>query len=369
MAWNKFFSYLRQPAITGVVVIAVALVAVTAIPSVRSRVVSSLDSSANLFLFDEDPSGEASEDSSGEASEDSSAKARDGEQTEGKKRNGFKRVVTAPLRLFARLFKRKNNGETAMRKASEKDIEKMRMIPVNRSRDGVSDTIADANNGLAPEATTAEAAAKNLFDEAIELHGRGRLDGSIEKLVASTVLQPNFAEAFNLLGVCYDEKGQYRQAQEEYKKALKIESNNARFLNNLGYSCYLSNDFGHAVKYYNKGLRITPNDRRMHNNIGLAYGRKGDYDKAKRHFVIAVGETGANLNLGYVYSQQGKYEDAIKFYEAALRSQPQSLPALSNLAGLYERTGRLREAGMLHEQYKKLAVAAQQKDQTVDQDQ
>lgn len=360
MAWNKFFRYLRQPAITAVVVIALALVAVTAIPSVRSRVSSSLGSSANLFLFDDDASDEAS----GEASAEAAPEGKNGAPSEGKKRNGFKRVVTAPVRLFARLFRRKDNNEMAMKKASEKDFEKMKMIPMNRTRDG----IADANNGLAPEATTAEVAAKNLFEEAIELHDRGRLDGSIEKLVASTVLQPNFAEAFNLLGVCYDEKGQYRLAQEEYKKALKIESNNARFLNNLGYSCYLSNDFGHAVKYYNKGLKITPNDRRMHNNIGLAYGRKGDYDKAKQHFVIAVGENGANLNLGYVYSQQGKYEDAIKYYEAALRSQPQSLPALSNLASLYERTGRLREAATLNDQYKKLAVAAQQKDQTVDQD-
>lgn len=358
MAWNKFFSFLRQPAITAVAIMALALVAVTAIPSVRSRVSASLDSGANLFLFDEEPS------ESEEAAEEASPENSGDTQTGAKKRNGFKRVVTAPARLFARLFRRNDNNDIAMKKASEKDIEKMKMIPMNRSRNGVP----EANNGLAPEATTAEVAARNLFEEAIELHDKGRLDSSIEKLVASTVLQPNFAEAFNLLGVCYDEKGQYRLAQEEYKKALKIEPNNARFLNNLGYSYYLSNDFGNAVKYYNKGLKITPNDRRMHNNIGLAYGRRGDYDKARQHFIIAVGETGANLNLGYVYSQQGKYEDAIKYYEAALRAQPQSLPALSNLASLYERTGRLREAATLNEQYKRLAVAAQQKDQTVDQD-
>jgi Flp pilus assembly protein TadD len=248
-------------------------------------------------------------------------------------------------------------------------MEKMKVIPVNRAQDGAPGEIADAGAGLAPEATTAEAAAKNLFDDAIELHDKGRLDGAVEKLVAATVLQPNHAEAFNLLAVCLDEKGQYRLAQEEYKKALKIEPNNARFLNNLGYSYYLSNDFGGAVKYYKKGLKITPNDRRMHNNIGLAYGRRGDYDKAKEHFLVAVGETGANLNLGYVYSQQGKFDEAIRHYETALRAQPQSLPALSNLAQLYERTGRLREAASLNEQYKKLAVAAQQKDQTVDQDQ
>ncbi len=354
MTTKNLFRYLRQPAITTIVAIAIALVAVTAIPSVRSRVASNLSSGANLFLFD------------GDQSED---QAQDGDQPEGKKPNGFKRVVTAPVRFMARLFKKKDNNDAAMKKADEKDAEKMKMIPVNRARNGLPGEIADAGNGLAPEATTADLAAKNLFEEAIGLRDKGRLDGAIEKLVAATVLRPNYAEAFNLLAVCYDEKGLYRRAQDEYKKALKIESNNARFLNNLGYSYYLSNDFGNSIKYYNRGLKVTPNDRRMHNNIGLAYGRKGDYDKAKQHFLTAVGETGANLNLGYVYSQQGKFDEAIKHYEAALRAQPQSLPALSNLAQLYERSGRLREAATLSEQYKKLSVAAQQKDQTVDQDQ
>jgi Flp pilus assembly protein TadD len=246
-------------------------------------------------------------------------------------------------------------------------MEKMKIIPVNRTQNGVPGQIADAN-GTTTEATTSEVAAQNLFEEAVALHDKGRTDGSIEKLIAATVIQPNFAEAYNLLGVCYDEKGQYRAAQDEYKKALKVEPNNARFLNNIGYSYYLSSDYGNAIKWYNKGLKITPNDRRMHNNIGLAYGRKGDYDRAKNHFVIAVGETGANLNLGYVYSQQGKFDDAIKYYEVALYAQPQSLPAMSNLAQLYERTGRVREAAMLGEQYKKLSVSVQQKEQTVNQE-
>jgi len=364
MAIKKSLRYLRQPAITAVILIALALVVVIASPTLRSRLSSSLGSSANLFLFDDQFDDDTSEIATGEAGASPDGKAV--VRAEGKTSNGFKRAVTAPVRLFARLFRGKNNSDMAMKKASEKDLEKMRVIPMNRAQNGV---MADTGGGPAPEATTAETASKNLFDEAVGLRDKGRLDDAIEKLVAATVLQPNFAEAFNLLAVCYDEKGQYNTAREEYKKALKVEPNNARFLNNLGYSRYLANDFGEAIKYYSKGLKITPNDRRMHNNIGLAYGRKGDYDKAKRHFIVAVGETGANLNLGYVYSQQGKYDDAIKHYEAALHAQPQSLPALSNLASLYERVGRLREAATLSEQYKRLSASSQQKEQAVDQNQ
>jgi Flp pilus assembly protein TadD len=348
MATPKFLHYLRRPAIAAVVVASLFLAVAVGVPGVRSRISANLDAGANLFLFDGDEPQESG-------------------QAEGKKPNSMKRIVSAPVRFVARLFKKKDDS-LAMKKLNEKDIEKMKIVPLNRSQNGTPGQIADAN-GHAAEATTAEVAAQNLFEEAVALHDKSRLDGAIEKLVAATVLQPNFSEAFNLLAVCYDEKGQYRSAQEEYKKALKIESNNARFLNNLGYSYYLAQDYGNAIKWYGKGLKVTPNDRRMHNNIGLAYGRKGDYDKAKGHFVTAVGETGAHLNLGYVYSQQGRIDDAIKHYETALRAQPQSLPALSNLAQLYERSGRIREAAVLSEQYKKLTVSAQQKDQTVDQEQ
>jgi Flp pilus assembly protein TadD len=364
MLKNKYIQFLRHPAKIALALFLLAFATVAAVPTLRHEFKAQLDSGANLFLFD----GESdTEDAQAEQGQSSDAAPGSG-QPQVKKSSGVKRVISAPVRFFARLFKGGKDGGDVARKSSEKDAAKMKIIPVNREQNGVPGEIADTA-GTTREASTTEAAAHNLFDAAISLHDKGRLDGAIEKLVAATVLLPNYSEAFNLLAVCYDEKGQYRNAQEEYKKALKLDPTNARFMNNLGYSCYLSGDHNGAIKYYGKGLKLTPNDRRMHNNIGLAYGRKGEYDKARQHFVIAVGETGANLNLGYVYSQQAKFADAIKHYELALSAQPNSLPALANLAQLYERTGRLREAASLGEQYKKLAVAAQQKDQTVDQDQ
>jgi len=345
MAMKKIIHSMRHPLIAAVAIFALSIGAVTAVPGLRTQLVSNLDSGANFFLFDDDAST--------------------GEANDGKKDSAIKRVFSAPFRLMSRLFKRKDNN--LAKKATEKDIEKVKVIPISRSEHGMPNQIADAS-GTTAEVTTAELAAQNLFEEAVELHGQGRVDGAVEKLVAATVLQSNFPEAYNLLGVCFDEKGQYRLAQEEYKKALKIEPNNSRFLNNIGYSYYLAGDYGNSVKQYKRGLKITPNDRRMHNNIGLAYGRKRDYDKARQHFVVAVGEVGAYLNLGYIYSQEGEYDDAIKCYDLALKMQPDSLPAMSNLAQLYERTGRLREAGNLQAQYKKLVAAEKDKDQTVIQD-
>ena len=286
----------------------------------------------------------------------------------GKKGGGFKKVVTAPVRLFARLFGGKNEKkpEQLITKASAKDIDRLVVTPVNGEKTTstpIASPVADITD--AAEATSKETASQRAaaiwFDQAVELQERGRTDAAIEKLNAALRLRPDYAEAHNLLGVCYDEKIQYRRAQEEYQKALKLEASNARFLNNIGYSYYLSGEYKQAIKAYQKALKLTPDDVRLHNNLGLAYGRRDEFDRAYEHFVKAVGETNAHLNLGYIYNQQGRYEEAIKHYEIALRAQPKSLPAVNNLAQLYERVGRLREAAAMTEQAKKLQQSVDHK--------
>jgi Flp pilus assembly protein TadD len=251
-----------------------------------------------------------------------------------KSNNGstFKRIVTAPVRLIARLFRGNNNNVAKNSNTSNSAMK----------------TSSEVDNAIEREAIS-------IFDQAVDLHGKKQLDAAIAKLTAVVGMQPNNSEAYNLLGVCYDEKGQFLEAQNEYKKAAKLEPINARFLNNLGYSYYLAGNDKQAIKWYQKAVKFTPDDKRVQNNLGLAYGRKGDFNKAKAEFVKAVGEHGALLNMGYLFSQQGRYQQAIEQFEAALKLQPNSTVAMSNLAQVYDRVGRARDAEMMSDQNKKLA--------------
>jgi Flp pilus assembly protein TadD len=350
---SRFSRLLKEPAVAAALTMGLVLVALLAMPGLRVRVADNL-TAAEVFLYGYD---------------DDDAPANNSKPTTTAGKSGtIKKIITAPVRLVARIFRGKgaNNNDAALNRASEREIEQFKAAALKRVKNGLPGESAPLE-AAAVEAVSLTAAADKLFEEAIGLHDKGRVDAAIEKLAGSLVLNANNAEAYNMLAVCYDEKGQYKNAQNEYKKALKLSEGNARFLNNLGYSYYLANDYGDAVKWFSKGLKSAPDDKRLHNNLGLAYGRKGEFEKARQHFIRAVGEFGANLNLGYVYSQHGKYAEAIRAYEAALQAQPNSLSALSNLAQLYERTGRLREAAALNEQYKKLAVTNQQKEPTADQ--
>ena len=146
MAYQKLRRILRQPAIMAVVAVAILIAVMAALPGVRSQISSNLDSGANLFLFDDEPGDSA--------------------QPDGKKPNAVKRVVTAPVRLVARLFRKKDDN-LAVKNASAKDMEKLKVIPVNRTQTVAPGQIADANGMTTTETTTAEAAAQNLFGEAV----------------------------------------------------------------------------------------------------------------------------------------------------------------------------------------------------------
>lgn len=305
------------------------------------------------------PETESTVDGDGKESE-----KRDGERP--KKRGAFRKIVGAPVRLLVGIFRRGNRDSLAIRQAKSNDIDRMKVLPVQRTR-GSEELMADTGQPVDSDATVAHRAAQNLFDDAINQYDKGKIETAIEKLEAAVVLVPDFAEAYNMLGVCYDQRKQYPAAQQSYEKALKHDRDNSRYLNNLGYSFYLAGDDGRAIKWYRRGLKEAPQDKRLHNNLGMAYGRKGDMPRAREHFIIAVGEAGAHLNLGYLFNQKGEYEEAIRQYQLALNTQPESLPALGSLAQLYERTGRLREAAKATEQYRRVVAINQQRDQSVEQ--
>jgi len=352
MVPRKLFTALREHVTIVALIIALCVAIPLGIPSLRSRLLAMAGSVATMQIFDDD---QLADDDDDPAKKSETPK-------EKKKGGGFKKVVTAPVRLFSRLFggKDEKKPEMLVTKPTTKQLERFTAVSANsenstsNGKAEVSASATVADDATVVTGTATERAAAAWLDQAIELQERGRTDAAIEKVTAALSLRPDYAEAHNLIAVCYDEKAQYRKAQDEYKRAIKLEPDNARFLNNIGYSYYLAGEYKDAIKWYQKALKLTPDDRRLNNNLGLAYGRKGEYDRALQYFTQAVGEAGAHLNLGYVYNQQGRYDEAIKHYEIALRAEPKSLQALSNLSQLYERVGRLREAATLNEQYKKL---------------
>ncbi|MCX6816270.1 MAG: tetratricopeptide repeat protein [Candidatus Beckwithbacteria bacterium] len=72
--------------------------------------------------------------------------------------------------------------------------------------------------------------------------------------------------------------------------------------------------------------RTSPTSPQNQNNLGDLYGRRGDLQQAEWHFKRAI-ELNPNYadamhNLANVYVREGRYEEAIKWYEEALKNKP-----------------------------------------------
>ena len=70
-------------------------------------------------------------------------------------------------------------------------------------------------------------------------------------------------------GAAYHHQGNFDQAEEVYKKILKIEQNNFDALQLLGSLLAQVEKYLEALKFLNKALKVKPNDARIQFNKGI----------------------------------------------------------------------------------------------------
>lgn len=132
-----------------------------------------------------------------------------------------------------------------------------------------------------------------------------------------------------------------------YENSLKIYDKVPLTWYNLGI-CYTAlNDTVKAEAAYLKSYELFPKGMAS-NNLGVIRFWKKDYENAAKYFEVALQGSNpekANIlsNLGASYHNQGKYADAIKYYEQALAISP-TPNLIQNLSNLYKATGNPEKA-------------------------
>lgn len=79
------------------------------------------------------------------------------------------------------------------------------------------------------------------------------------------------SETWNKMGVAYQLMFNTEEAEECYKKALRLNSKNAIAWNNLGSLEMEMQDYGGAERAFKKALSHDPNSALFHKNLGTAY--------------------------------------------------------------------------------------------------
>ena len=260
------------------------------------------------------------------AIQDSGSSAGSSEQK--KSGNKVVKVITAPFRAFGRLFG--HHDDNKPQRMTARDAEKFQSVGVARVEDSVTPQ--------AKKLELANSAREHLTNGRTYLLN-GQINEAISELSTAVSMDPKLTEAHNLLGVAYDKKGLADRAKESYERAIKVEPEDAQALNNLGFSLYQNGNYRAAVDRLKRAVKLAPTDERILNNLGLALCRLGKFDEAYKQFARAAGPFTGNLNIARMLERFGREEDAINYYEAARRIDPNSTFALKRLADLYKRTG------------------------------
>ncbi len=160
---------------------------------------------------------------------------------------------------------------------------------------------------------------KNIVIFAIILIACTSSCGSIPKLIV--LHDPLTADEHITLGLSYEQKGEYDFAVQEYKKAIKMTDADFRPFFYAGNVYYKIKDYKLSETYYNKALKIAPDSGDIHNNLAWVYIDTGKYEDAGKEAnkALRIKKSPYYLNtLAHVYYRMGRYRDAKDVLEEAM---------------------------------------------------
>ena len=149
-------------------------------------------------------------------------------------------------------------------------------------------------------------------------------------------------------GLAYVARGQYAEAETEFRRALAVRPDSVRNHLNLGGVFLRQGQIDSAIDIFRQTLGTAPDDPEVHNNLAVALLEDGRLREAAdllhTALRLAPKHDGAHYNLGTLRERQGKTDEAAAFYRQALAINPVNARAHQALANLLERSGRPDEA-------------------------
>lgn len=140
------------------------------------------------------------------------------------------------------------------------------------------------------------------------------------------------------------QKGQWAEAADAWRKFLDLEPGHAGAHANLGAVLSRLGQYDGAVKSYDNALRLNPRMTDALFNLGVAHYRVGQFAKAAdaltRYLAARPDVWQAQQILGLTLVELGRDEEAAPALEAALKSNPRDVSLLFGLGLAYLRLKR-----------------------------
>ena len=190
--------------------------------------------------------------------------------------------------------------------------------------------------------------AKLLFEQALNMHQRGKLDEAEHLYRTILKAYPDHPDCRHLLGVLRFQQGRNDEALEHISAALKVQPSNAAALSNYGLVLAKLGRLGQALASFDKALAIKPDDAEALNNRGNVLQNLKRFDEALASFdkalAIKPDHAKALSNRGNVLQNLKRFDEALASYDKALAIKPDHGEALNNRGVVLIELKRFAEA-------------------------
>jgi type IV pilus assembly protein PilF len=171
------------------------------------------------------------------------------------------------------------------------------------------------------------------------------------------------AKTFTDLAAAYFQRGQFKVALGEVRKAIGADNRYGPAYNVLGLIYMELAEDQLAEENFRKAVELDRSDSEAHNNYGWFLCTRGRYDEGLSQFTDALRNPlystpeQSLANAGLCSEKKGDLEKAESSLTKAMKLQPDYPLALVSLARLTYRQGKLAEAGSLLSRYHQVAAA------------
>jgi DNA-binding winged helix-turn-helix (wHTH) protein/tetratricopeptide (TPR) repeat protein len=152
---------------------------------------------------------------------------------------------------------------------------------------------------------------------------------------------PNFASAYEALGVAYYNLGESGLSRENFAKAYEFRervSEREKYMIAARYYSYVSGDLERAIETYQLWQQAYPRDASAHANLGGLYGAVGQYEKAIDETLEGVRfnpDAGSNYsNLLLSYAALNRLDAAKRAYEQEIARKIEDPVSKANRFGI-----------------------------------
>lgn len=202
--------------------------------------------------------------------------------------------------------------------------------------------------------------ANTHYEMGVLYYREGDIIRALQELVKASELNPDDKHIWNALGLTYQARKLFKEAEKAFLKAIDIDEKFSDAYNNLGVLYLQQNRFEDAIKKFEEAVKnifyTTP--EYAYNNMGYAYQNLKKFSEAEKNYKEAIvlnpSFVPAYINISKLYIEQKRYQEAERLLIKFLNAFENNVEGNFLLGELYFTTGNTEKAKMYFEKVIKL---------------